>query len=107
MAEQVPVSWRDVSEHLRKLAFAVNQLIDGKHNAVGSVTLTANQTTTAVSDNRAGTASVISFMPTSANAAAELGAGGMYVSVRGDSTFTITHANNAQTDRDFEYSISG
>ena len=105
--QSVPVDWADSVEHRRRLATALNAMLDGKSNGIGSVTLTASQATTVVTDRRVGTSSVISFMPTTANAAAEVGAGGMYVSSRGDGTFTITHANNAQSDRDFEYAIQG
>jgi hypothetical protein len=45
------------------------------------------------------------FMPTTANAAAELAT--MFVSSRGKQTFTITHANNGQTDRTFKYVVIG
>ena len=72
---------------------------------VGSVTLTASSATTTVSDLRAGQDSVILFMPRTANAAAAIG--GLYVSARGKQTFTLTHANNAQTDRTFSYVVLG
>jgi len=107
MALTIPVTWRDADEHRRLLADGANGAINGRTNAAASVTLTANAASTAVMDARVGSDSVIVFMPKTANAAAEVGAGTMYVSSRGKQTFTITHANNAQTDRDFEYSISG
>jgi hypothetical protein len=44
-------------------------------------------------------------MPTTANAAAEIGNGTIYVSSRGKQTATITHANNSQTDRTFAYAL--
>jgi hypothetical protein len=81
--------------------------MNGKINATGTVTLTASAATTSVSEERAGTGSVILFMPTTANAAAEQAAGGMYVSSRTKQAFTITHANNAQTDRSFGYIVIG
>ena len=46
-------------------------------------------------------------MPTTANASAEQGAGTMFVGPRAKQSFTITHANNAQTDRTFAYSVLG
>jgi hypothetical protein len=91
----------------REVASVVNNILDGKLNSTGSVTLTASAASTAVTDERAGYESVILFMPTTANAAAEQAAGGMYVSTRGKQTFTLTHANNAQTDRTFDYIIIG
>lgn len=91
----------------REVATIVNNILDGKINATGTVTLTASAALTAVTEGRAGATSVILFMPTTANAAAEQAAGGMYVSSRGKQTFTITHANNAQTDRTYDYIVIG
>jgi len=91
----------------RQTAQAVNLLIDGKFNAIGSVTLTASAASTAVTDYRAGPDSVIVFTPTTANAAAEQGNGTMYLSARAKQGFTLTHANNSQTDRTFLYIVIG
>ena len=91
----------------RQTAQAVNLLIDGKFNAIGSVTLTASAASTAVTDYRAGPDSVIVFTPTTANAAAEQGGGTMYLSARAKQGITLTHANNAQTDRTFLYIVIG
>ncbi len=89
----------------RQIAEVVNRTIDGKLNSTGSVTLTASATSTVVAEARSGPDSVVLFMPTTANAAAELAT--MFVSLRGKQTFTITHANNAQTDRTFKYVVIG
>ena len=91
----------------REIASVVNLLVDGKNNATGSFTLATSATSTTVSDLRAGTNSVISYMPTTANASAEIGAGTIYISARADSSFTVTHANNSQSDRTFIYAIVG
>ena len=91
----------------QQVAFVVNNILDGKINSTGTVTLTASTTTTTISDNRVGENSVILFMPTTANASAEQGAGTMFVATRAKQSFTITHANNAQTDRTFAYSVIG
>jgi phage tail sheath gpL-like len=82
-------------------------LIDGKNNATGTFTLTASTTTTTVSDLRAGTNSVITYVPTTANASAEIGAGTIFISARNDESFVLTHANNSQSDRTFIYAIIG
>jgi hypothetical protein len=42
-----------------------------------------------------------------ANAAAEVGAGTIYISAVSHRSFTITHANNAQTDRTFGFVCIG
>ena len=95
----------DPNQWMRNMAFAINQLIDGKSNAVGQVTLRANETTTVVSDLRVGIDSVIPLQPTTANAAAAVAT--TYISSLGKQTFTITHASNAQTDKTFKYLIQG
>ena len=81
--------------------------MQGKLNAVGSVTLTANAATTTYSDPRIGGESWIGFMPTTANAAAEIGAGTLYVTARADGSCILNHANNAQADRSFDMLIIG
>jgi len=91
----------------RETANVVNLLVDGKINAAGSVTLGASATSTTVTDYRVGSESVIVFTPTTANAAAEQGGGTMFLSARAKQSFTITHANNSQTDRTFIYIVIG
>jgi hypothetical protein len=92
---------------LRVFALAINELTQGRSNATGSVTLTANAASTAVSNDNFAAASTVYFTATTANAAAEVGAGTMYISARAKGSFTITHANNAQTDRTYLYAIVG
>lgn len=103
----VPVTWRNIDEQARLFAAAINQMADGRSNAFGTVTLTANQATSTLTDNRIGTDTVITFMPTTANAAAEIGAGTLYVSAVTSGSATLTHANNAQADRTFSYALQG
>lgn len=92
---------------LTRFAFSIQQLAAGRSNAVGSVTLTANDTETVVTGVNIGADSYPFFVPLTANAAAEIGAGTMYVSARAAGSFTITHANNAQTDRDYGFICLG
>jgi len=93
----------------KEISVVVGQIMDGKTNNTGSVTLTESVASTVVTDRRIGPSSFVSFMPTTANAATELAGGSMYVSSIDVSnrTFTISHANNAQTDRTFTYTIIG
>lgn len=98
---------RAQGEDPRQMATAINQALLGKLNNAGEVTLTAGATTTVVTDRICGPASVIVFMPTTANAAGEIGGGLMYVSARAEGQFTITHANAGSTDRTFSYCIFG
>lgn len=81
----------------------INQIILGNLNNTDTVTLTESSTTTTVRNSRVSASSYIAFMPTTANAATEYAAGSMYVSSQTNGEFTITHANNSQTDRTFRY----
>jgi hypothetical protein len=104
------VTVRTVSRNEKDLslyALAISELASGRSNAFGTVTLTANAASTAVTDANFAAGSVPSFTATTANAAAEIGAGTMYVSARANGSFTITHANNAQNDRTFLYAVQG
>ena len=93
---------------ISQIARVVNRINAGKLNATGTITLTANASGTAVVDARATAFSFIDFMPTTANARDEyLKNGTMFVSARANGGFTVSHANNAQTDRTFVYSIIG
>lgn len=89
----------------RTTATVIRNLVDGKSNNTGSITLTANATSTTLTDNRVGANSVIVLMPKSANAATAMTA--VYVSARGTGTATLTHDSNAASDRHFEYAIIG
>lgn len=98
----------------RDVVQVVNGVMLGKTNNTGAVTLTANQSTTTVTvaAGLIGEDSVILFSPTTLNAAKALthnGTGSMYVSARDvlNNTFTISHQNNAQTDRSFLYVFIG
>ena len=101
----VPTHLSDQAEWLRLIASAVNGMLQGKTLNIGSVTLTANSATTTLADSRIGPKSFIGFMPTTSNAAAALS--GLYVTGRGDSTCTLNHANNAQSDKTFSYVVIG
>jgi hypothetical protein len=69
----------------------------------GTVTLTANAASTVLTDDRIGYDSAILLQPTTANAAAALAT--TYISETGrvNGAVTITHANNAQSDKTFRY----
>jgi hypothetical protein len=101
---------------LRTIIRVVRNIMQGRTNNAGSVTLTANSATTVVTlaTGEIGENTLVFFMPQTANAATEFGAGTMYVSARSVKptlptlpTFTITHVNNAQTDRTFGYILVG
>lgn len=85
----------------QRLAQGIRDLFAGRSNAVGTVTLTASSATTVVTALNVGADSRVFLMATTANAAAEAGGTALRISSVGSGTFTITHANNSQTDRTF------
>jgi hypothetical protein len=91
----------------RKINAAINQLAQGRSNAVGTLTLAANAASTAVAAGNCGAGSVVLLSPLTPHAAAELGNGTIYVSAVVNGAFTLTHANNAQTDRTFGFVAVG
>lgn len=97
---------------LRKLWEIVNSLRDGKINATGTVTLTANAAATTVTDYRVTAESYIGLEATTDNAAREragtlAGSNGLYISNRTKHQFTIGHTNHASEDRTFIYVVLG
>ena len=94
---------------LTKLTEAINQLTQGRSNAVGSVTLTINVTSTTVPAINCGSGSTVLLFPATANASAEFGNGTIHVKTTDvfNGSFKITHANNANADRTFLYVCLG
>lgn len=90
---------------LAKYAFSIQQLAAGRSNANGSVTLTANVTSTIVVALNCGASSGVWLSPRTANAAAAVGT--TFVSSVASGTFTITHASAATTDRTFDWVAFG
>jgi len=98
-------SWQEATS---AIARSVNRLINGELTVVGEVTLTANSATTTVTDQRAAAGRSIALVqPQTANAAAAMNTWWIDPADVGVGTFVIRHANNAQTDRTFNYEIKG
>jgi hypothetical protein len=94
----------------------VNELVDGRSNNVGSkgntgssqfnaVTLTPGATTTSVIFATASVTSMVALTPRTANAAAALST--TYISSNLNGSFILTHLNNAQVDRTFDFAVVG
>ena len=92
---------------LSKYALSLQQLAAGRSNAVGSVTLAASEDSTTVTTDNCAAGSTPILTPKTAHAAAEIGNGTLYISEVANKSFTISHANNSQTDRTFLYAILG
>lgn len=90
-----------------KINIAIQQLEQGRSNATVSATLTANAATTVVTAPNCGEGSVPLPVARTLHAAQELASGTMFVSAVANGSFTITHANNAQTDRIFGFACFG
>lgn len=92
----------------RNIEQRIRELIEGRNNATGTVTLTASATSTTVSKSTINANGAVFLFPTTAHAGAALAAGTTYATITtGGGSFTITHANNAQTDRTFYYVVLG
>ena len=94
---------------IRRLYEVLQQMRRGKIECVTEITLTDNAATTVLNYKGLSPQSVVIFDPKTANAAADLYGGTMYVLTanRSNDAWTITHANNAQTDRTFQAAIIG
>lgn len=94
---------------LRRQYEVLQQLRSGKTENVAEVTLTPNAASTVITDVRISPQSVIVWHARTANAAAELGNGTLYITDAnmGKGTATVTHANNAQADRHYRIAIVG
>lgn len=90
---------------LTRYALVLQQLAAGRSNATGTVTLAPNAATTTVNAPNCAPGSVVLLSPATANAAAALAT--TFPSAGGKQSFTLTHANNAQTDRTFFYVCIG
>lgn len=92
---------------VRQVVDVVNRVLVGQLNCTLSLTLTADASSTTLVDARIGVVSALLFCPLSANAAAELAGGTLYVSSQNNGEATLAHANNSQADRDFRVVIIG
>lgn len=90
-------------EWLRNLAMLVRQILGGRTNAVGDITLSNGSGTTTLTDERIGADSHLTFMPQTANAAAL--AVMPYASSRLKGSATLTHTSSAQSDLTFTYKV--
>lgn len=92
---------------IARVAFAVNQLTQGRSNAVGSVTLRASQTTTTVTAPNCGASSHVFLFPRTANAAAVVATTYVLSSNVTAGQFIITHASDSDVDQTFSYVCLG
>jgi hypothetical protein len=89
----------------RQVAEIVNNLVEGKMNCTGSITLNSTGTTTTLYNERIGYDSVIILMPRNANSAGETDH--TYVSSKAIGSCVITHRNHGHSDCNWDYVIIG
>lgn len=94
-----------LGSYLLKIGDVVNNTLRGKLNCTGTLTLLPNVASTTLSDVNIGGNSVVLLMPTTANASAEIGAGGIYINTFLKGSCVVHHANSAQVDRIFGYAV--
>jgi hypothetical protein len=83
---------------------SVNQLGQGRSNAVGTVTLNVSATSTTVEAPTCSTFSVVILSAQTANAAASVTTN---YTEAADGSFTITHASNTNADRTYGWIAIG
>jgi putative flippase GtrA len=90
---------------LERFISAINELAEGRSHSTGRFTLTPGATTTVVPFQNCSASSEPQFSPRTANAAAAVPT--TYISAIANGSFTLTHANNAQIDRTFGFTVIG
>lgn len=90
---------QDLAERPFEVSRILNDMIVGRGNNVGEVTLEATSTETIVLNNLFESQMVPVLVAITQNAMAE----SFYISARSQGSFTITHTNNGQTDRTYLY----
>jgi hypothetical protein len=99
------LSLSDDETEQRPQNFVIRQLIEGRSNAVGTCTLTANTTATTVAAINCGPNSAVFLFPKTAHAAAIVAS--TYVSSVSARRFAVTHPSNANIDNDFYFVCLG
>lgn len=100
------IQLQPTEKNIYTIVQAIIQLVTGRHNAGGTVTLRANQTTTVVTHPNCSRDSYVALgAAQTANAAAALATS--YVSAVTQGSFTVTHISNAQADKTFFYTVTG
>ena len=86
---------------------AIRQLMEGRSNALVEVTLTDSVGSTAVIAQTCGAGSAPIPVPMTAEAAAELSSGSMYITSVANGSFSVVHTNSSVTTRTFRFVVLG
>lgn len=102
----VPAFLVDEKDHRRRLAQAIQQIVQGKINATIDVTLTASASSTTINDARIDFYSWLAPMALTFNAATDV-AGGMYFTGFVKGQCVVHHRPDIATDRTIRFLIIG
>lgn len=91
----------------RRITDVVRQLMEGRSNATGTVTLAAGVVSTTVAAQTCAPTSTVHLTPATANAAAAYPTTFVLKANISSRQFVISHANNGQTDRTFYFEVRG
>ena len=106
MARDMYRKLNPIGDEPRVISEIVNNLVEGKSNNTGEITLNVDSaTTTTINDGRIGYNSVILLMPKTANAASV--ATSTHISATAKGSATITHAANTLNDKTYRFIIVG
>jgi hypothetical protein len=87
------------------ISSTVNEMLKGRGNNVGEITLMPSVTTTTIADIRIKQTMTAVLIPRTANAAAAMT--NVYISAVADGSITLTHSSTATVDRTFDYVLHG
>ena len=100
----LPANSQLTENFLKKIVLVVNNLMNGKSNNTGKVTLTASATSTTVTNNLVNPNSIIVLQPLTEDAAEHFKD---TWPIAGDKSFVINHNSNASTTREIGYIVVG
>ncbi len=97
------IEWQRLSTEVLNLA------MQGKLNNGGTVTLATSSATTTITDPRIGADTEVILVPTTANAAAEVGGGTLYQTYPNvtENQAVLNHVNSATADRTYAFALNG
>lgn len=87
-----------------RIAAALRQVVEGRTNATGTCTITANVNSTLVTAPNCSVSSVVILCPTTTHAAWHMAT---TYTVAANGSFRIIHANNSTTDSNFGFVCLG
>ena len=91
--------------HRTVIATTLNEVVKGRQNNTGTITLAASTVNTGIADTRIKITHKVFLVPRTANAAANYA--NTYVATVADGTVTLTHLSTTTADRIYDYVFHG